>query len=350
MLKKNLPFLFAMAGIALLVFLTVRAGWEPVLHALLQVGIGGFALLILGQLGINLGLGWAWKAEVPFIPYKRLVWARLVRDAACTCLPFSQLGGLILGIRATAAGEPALEGGQGHLTWPLAVAANLVDLTAEVAAQIVFVMAALLCLLGHSKVGGLVWPLLGGLALLTLGLMGFVWTQRHSGAFVPRVVGAITRFLPDDWKTVLQGNMAAFQNALERLWAQPLHILHGAFRHFLCWLASAAVGWLALRLLGAAVPFTTAVAIEGIVCGAMAAGFMVPAALGVQEGAYVAIGAVYGLPSDMMMGLSLLRRGRDLAIGLPVLLVWQGWEVQLRRRKGAPPTQAQPPANHPGQG
>ena len=57
--------------------------------------------------------------------------------------------------------------------------------------------------------------------------------------------------------------------------------------------------------------------------------FLVPAGLGLQEGAYVALGALIGLPADMMLALSLASRLREILPSLPGLLLWQ--HVERRR-------------------
>ncbi len=61
----------------------------------------------------------------------------------------------------------------------------------------------------------------------------------------------------------------------------------------------------------------------------VAAAFFVPGSAGVQEAGYVGLGAAFGVPPDMALGVSLLRRARDLALGVPILLAFQ-W-VELRR-------------------
>ena len=52
-------------------------------------------------------------------------------------------------------------------------------------------------------------------------------------------------------------------------------------------------------------------------------GFAVPGALGVQEGAYLLAGPLMGLHGDTAVALSLLKRARDICIGIPTLIVWQ---------------------------
>jgi hypothetical protein len=56
----------------------------------------------------------------------------------------------------------------------------------------------------------------------------------------------------------------------------------------------------------------------------------------VQEGAYVLLGAGFGLTPEMSLALSLLKRARDLAIGLPAIAIWQAIESnRLWRRRNA---------------
>jgi hypothetical protein len=63
----------------------------------------------------------------------------------------------------------------------------------------------------------------------------------------------------------------------------------------------------------------------------------VPNAVGVQEGAYLVLGSLFGLAPETVLALSLLKRVRDLTLGLPALLAWQILEA---RRALLVPTEA----------
>jgi hypothetical protein len=62
----------------------------------------------------------------------------------------------------------------------------------------------------------------------------------------------------------------------------------------------------------------------------------------VQEGAYILLGAGFGVTPETALALSLLKRGRDLVIGLPALVAWQLAEGRhfWRRSAGAPSSAA----------
>lgn len=328
-LKKTLPVLLSLLGVALFTFIAAKAGVHPVMDALAKVGIEGFLMLAVCQLLVDVGLGLAWHAAVPQLGLMRLMGARLVRDAAGACLPFSQLGGIVIGVRATLAGvDPRAKDGT-EVHWPEAVAANLVDITTEVLGQIAFVLVALLCLIGHHGAARFVWPLTGGMALLSVGIAGFIWTQHRGGRMIRKVATFLGRHIASEWRETLIDNTEIFQSRLESLWGRPDRISLGALCHLVCWMGSAGLTWLGLHLLGAHVGVIGAVAIEGVVCGIMSAGFLVPGALGVQEAAYVALGLLFGIDAEISLSLSLLRRGRDIMIGIPVLVAWQ--IVEMRR-------------------
>ncbi len=67
-------------------------------------------------------LGAAWFVLTPSAPFWDFVWGRIVRDAAGEVLPFSQLGGILIGVRAL-----VLRG----IAAPIALASSIVDVTTE---------------------------------------------------------------------------------------------------------------------------------------------------------------------------------------------------------------------------
>jgi uncharacterized membrane protein YbhN (UPF0104 family) len=82
-----------------------------------------------------------------------------------------------------------------------------------------------------------------------------------------------------------------------------------------------------LCLMGVSVTLLEALAIDSLVMSLRTFGFWVPAALGVQEAAYVLVSGLFGLGPQVAIAFSLVRRARDLLIGVIGLAVWQGMEV-----------------------
>jgi uncharacterized membrane protein YbhN (UPF0104 family) len=66
--------------------------------------------------------------------------------------------------------------------------------------------------------------------------------------------------------------------------------------------------------------------LESLSSGVRAATFMVPGSLGALEGSFVLLGALFGLPAETALAISLSKRVRELALGLPGLFVWHWME------------------------
>src|ERR1700710_546416 len=93
----------ALVGLALFVWLLLHIGIGQVWAAIVSVGFGGFALLCVAAIAVVGLLGSAWAALIPRKTPRHLltfVIGRQTRDSAGDILPFSQLGGIVIGTRA----------------------------------------------------------------------------------------------------------------------------------------------------------------------------------------------------------------------------------------------------------
>ena len=327
---KTVSILLAVLGLLLITAFTGWLGAGAVLGAVLSVGAGGFVALVAAQLATDVLLACAWSVACPGIGLPRLLGARLVREGATTCLPFSQLGGILIAMRATCFPATARRGAVG---WPEASAANVIDVTVEVCGQILFVLLGLLFLLDRKPDSSLAGPVTLGMVLMVGAMAAFVWMQRSASGLFRRGIAGLGRHVAGQWQGALQDGIDTLQARLDRFYARPGRLAVACLLHLGAWIAAAGWVWLGYRLLGAPVGFGDAMAIEGVASGVLSVSFLVPAALGVQEAAYVALGSLFGLDPHLSFGLSLLRRGRDLAIGVPSLLFWQA--VELRRLRPA---------------
>jgi putative membrane protein len=172
-----------------------------------------------------------------------------------------------------------------------------------------------------------------GLAVAAAAAAGFVIVQRRVFAFFDR----IARALGQGWAERTAAGAAALHAALADMYTRRARLSVNALLHFGCWIASAAEIWLALLLAGEPLSFGAVLVIESLLYAIRTAAFFVPQAYGVQEGAYILLGAGFGLSPDLALALSLLKRGRDLAIGLPAIAAWQAIEGRRlwRRRQRA---------------
>ena len=319
---KRLSILLALLGVGATLLLV---GWfdvGAVWTATTSVGWSGFGLLVAWQVVLFLILGLAWTAVLPGVAPRLLIWGRMVRDAATTCLPFSPVGGYVVGARAlTLHGVP----------WPLAAAGTVVDVTAELVAQLLFAVFGVVVLVVVRPGSSLVGPLAAGVAILGA-LLALGIAQRARIGAVLRGLGA--RLLGDWFRA--QGGIDRLQAALGDLFV-PGRVALGATLHLAGWFGTGVGTWISLRLLGAPVDLLHVLALEALLDALVAAAFVVPGGAGVQEAGYVALGALFGVPPDLALGVSLLRRAKDLAWGLPILAAWQWREVRRLTIPSQPP-------------
>jgi putative membrane protein len=306
--------LIVLLGIALACYLLERVGVRAVFAAATSVGWGGFGILCLSAFAVFGLLGSAWYVLLPrasHIALSVLIRARMVRDAASEALPFSQVGGMILGVRAAnLMGMPTR----------LAVGSMIVDVTTELLGQLLYVAFGLVLFLMrglHSPgaleferlaLGGLVLAAFGGLVFLALQRHGFNWL---SVKLAPRLFPASTQYL------------SGLGTELAHIHRAPLRVVLSVCIHFCDWNAAAVSTWIAFRLIGVHAPLSAVISLESLVYAARSVAFFVPNALGVQEAAYAVLAPLLGIGKEFALAVALLRRARDISVGIPILLIYQ---------------------------
>lgn len=322
---KAWPILAAIIGVAAMAALVGYFGAGAVMRSLLAVGGIGFGAICAIHLVLIAVMGLAWRGLLPGAPAGKVIWARLVRDSGAEALPLSQVGGYVLGARAlTLAGVPGT----------LAVASTIVDVTLEFVAQLAYTALGLLWFVRLQPGSPVAIPVLIGLAIAALAATAFVLMQRRGFDYFDRIAGILGR----GWAERGAAGAAALHAALAGIYRRRTGLWVSFVLHLACWIASTTEVWLALHLAGKPLPFGAVLAIESLLYAIRTAAFIVPNAVGVQEGAYILLGAAFGLTPEMALALSLLKRARDLAIGLPAIGVWQAIESKRlwRRRSAAP--------------
>jgi putative membrane protein len=321
--KQGIAIIAALAGLGIIGALVGYFGAGAVLRSLLAIGWRGFAAICAIHLAVIAAEGIAWRLLVPGTPFWVFVWGRLLRDAGSEVLPISQMGGCVIGARAVALGG---------VPGATAVASTMVDLTLEFLAKLAYMALGLLLLFFLRADAPLALPVIVGLTATGLVAVAFVVVQRHG--FV--VFDRFARRLGRSWAKRTVAGAAAVQAALARIYRRSAGLWGGFALHLFCWISSAVEVWIALRLAGAPLGFLAVLVIESLLYAVRTVAFAIPNAVGVQEGAYILIGATFGLTPEMALAISLMKRARDLVIGLPVLALWQAVEGGRLWRRLAP--------------
>ncbi len=305
-------------------------------------GLAGFVLLIayhdlaeLGELLATAGWGIAVVilAHIPQLIFCALAWraaasalwqdgwwtffiARLVRESVSGILPVTLVGGDFVGARILTfyGARPVVAGGS-----------VLVDLTFEFITQIAFTAIGLLALLMVNSGSEVTrWASLG-LALAIPAAIGAVLVQKW-GIF--RVVERLLEKLATKmgWPALL--SLADLHETVAALYRNRRGVLLGLVNHLGSWLFGAVEVWMILFFLGHEVSLTDALIIESLGQAIRSAAFLVPSALGVQEGAFLLLGTLFGLAPEVGLSISLIKRIREIVLGVPALLVWQAFEAR----------------------
>jgi putative membrane protein len=226
-------------------------------------------------------------------------------------LPVAQVGGELLRARlAWRAGTPG----------PAAVASVVVDKTAQAVSLLLLAMAGLALLPGHGGLAGSGGPL-GAITLLGAAVFAFYRVQR-AGLFGWLGRAGAARFAWGD----LAADAGRVDRALGEIYERRGACLAALALRLAGRAAQVAETWLALRLLGHPVGLSTAMVLEGLTQVVVGAAFVVPGQLGVQEGSFLSFGVLLGVAPPAALALALAKRARELALGVPGLLVWGALE------------------------
>jgi putative membrane protein len=295
-------------GLAATVAAVLYAGAGAVAQAIASLRLTGLLVLVLLHLPSVVLMGFAWwlasGSDPPASP-SRFVWARFVRDAAGELMPFLQLGGIVFGLRALGRGRAIALG---------AISASI-DGVIELAAKLPYAFAALLTLLALAPQSRLARLL--SLALAATG--AFVAILLLARRSLSASLQAMARAVSARWPTVLSldgPDGCDIQAYFHRVMSQRGRLWSAFALHLGCWCWGAGETWVTFRLLGVDLTLWQALAIDGTVVGLRTFGWLVPAAAGVQEAAYLLAAAVFGISPAAALAASLARRARDLVLGV----------------------------------
>ncbi len=307
-------------GLVLLIALLIWQGFTDVLQLLLESG-WYLLLLPLAWFPVLLPATQGWRQLFPagHAPtFGHGLLALWMGRAVNNLLPVASIGGEVVKARllviwGTAAAPAA--------------ASVMVDKVVQAIALACWALAGVLLLTfrpGHNE---LVAYTLGGIALLLAGVVGLVIIQRLGmlGALA-QLAGKLVQH--EAWEGVRFSATAADQLVWELYGSKRKLLLATLYR-----LAALALHtfelWLACQLLGQPITVPEALLLRSLTAALSDFAFIIPNAYGVQEGAFILIGALVGFDPELSLALSLALRIRDLVFDPAGLLTLQ--QVESRR-------------------
>lgn len=257
----------------------------------------------------------------PRAEFGYVYWVTTVRDAIDRLLPVASIGGGVAAVR--------LMRWRNLPSTPVVVSVIVEVLLTLVAVYLFTGMGLLLLVRLHAagpELRALQIAFLASLPALVLFLVlmrsGSVFKRLH-GLLRP-IVGA--RLLAEGAASLDQELYAALHRIRALLVAGGLQLI--------AFITSSFEVWFALRLFGHPVSVEAAVVLESLTQAVRYLAFIVPAGIGVQEFGFVIFGHMLGVGPDLALGVSMVKRLREVLCGVPSLVSWQ-WLEGRRLRAAA---------------
>jgi putative membrane protein len=239
-----------------------------------------------------------------------LFWATMVREGIDRLLPVASVGGGIVGIR--------LLGWRGVAT-AQAAATIAAEIVLTMAVVYVFTAVGLFLL---SEVGASHATLHHVLIALLLSLpapLGTGLLLRYGAVF-----GRIEAFIrPMLGQSAFSQGAAALDREMRATLSRGGSLSCAGVLQLGAFFSASFEIWFALRLFGHPIDVPAALLLESMIQATRHVAFIIPAAVGVQEGTFVLFGHLLGLSSELALAVSMAKRLREVLCGVPALISWQ---------------------------
>lgn len=319
---KRAAWIVAFAGLLLFIAVVAYQGVDTLGVAVAAAGWGLLWVSLFHLLPLLIDV-FAWRLLLDrsrLASMADLAWMYWIAESINNLLPVAQIGGNLVRARLLGfAGVPLAASG----------ASVVVHVMAGVVSLVLFSLLGVALLFDRALPGHSPGQLLPGLLLFSLAIYVFYVAQQR-GLFL-RLARAIERLTGGGRKQRLSAGAAALDRQVGEIYAHQREFWSACLIRLLAWLAGTGEVWLALHYLGHPVSLTEALLLESLGQAVRSAAFAVPGGLGVQEGGYLVLGVAIGVPPHIGVALSLVKRVRELLLGLPALLVWQWMEGRRRR-------------------
>ena len=316
-MSRRVSLIGLVLGLSLISLLLIWSGLAKIVDILTAAGWSLLLVLLLSPPEAFLASE-AWRRLFPKAQ-RPGIWSSLkaswMGNAVNTLLPVATVGGEVVKARVlTLGGVSATD----------ATAATIVDKTVQAIAILIWGMIGLVVLASLAPSSGILWGGLVGAAALALGIAGFIALQlRGSFSFLAT---AASRLLTSAKAPEPTAVATTLDQTIRSIYQHPRTIAEAVLLRLgsQVWLVSEVL--LTTYLLGHAVGLEDAIMLRALIGAVRGLSFVVPAGLGLQEGAYIALGALIGMSADVMLALSLASRLREIGSNLPFLLLWQQLE------------------------
>ena len=307
-------YLLGLAGAALFTILIVHQGVHDVVRAVATAGwwMAAIAAYHLFPLFLDAFEWWILFPPNDRLSIRTMYWARWLGESFANLVPAAQVGGDILRTRLVVLRGASI---------PVATAAVLVDITVSVFIQTLFTLSGVSLLIRVTGQTNLLGPSLAGAPVAMALVAGFYFVQRFG---LVRLFGAVVSRCAKDakWRSLV-GKGGQVDQTLRKVYGRIPAVAACCAVTMTSFVVGSGEVWIGLHALGVPAGFDKALILESIGQGVQSALCFIPGSLGVREGGYLVVGHMLGISGDVALALALIRRVREITIGIPGLIAWQ---------------------------
>lgn len=329
-MTKALSYIGLFIGLAVMIALIVWQGIGDVSGIILASGWPILLVPLAWSPTVFLGtITWRLVFEPGKEPlFKDAFMAMWMGRAVNTLLPVASIGGEVVKARMLMLwGYPKAE----------ATASVIVDKTVQVFGVIIWGLIGVTLLVHYSVEQELIAAAITGFAILGAGVAGFVLAQK--AGMVRFMINSAHKVTKAEYFENLKDGANQVDISVRGSYSRPGRMFFSIFWRTLALVLQTAEVWAAAYVLGHPISIMEAMFLKSMTSTLSDVAFIIPNAFGIQEGAFVVLGAMLGLPPDLMLAISLSIRIRELLIDVPGLAIWQhaeGHHFFKKRKLSAP--------------
>ncbi len=303
-----------LVGVSLLVLLIAWQEVGSIIDTIRQAGWGALLVCLFALPTLVLG-GEGWRRLFPSGQKPdpgRTWWAWSVGYSVNALLPMASIGGEAAKVRMfTFWGRSIRE----------VLSTIVVDRAMQAVAMLFWGQVGLVMLTALAPDKTVVIPGLIGSVLMAMGIGAFMAIQIKGGfSFLISRSGKLMRKEKrDEWHE----RAADMDQTIRSIYRRRGALAVSSTYHLAEKVVLVGEVMLASHLVGHPLGLGEAILIRGIVDALRLVAFFVPGGLGVQEGAFMAIGTILGIPPYATLALSLVTRVREILPSIPMVVYFQ---------------------------
>jgi len=311
---KRSTYISLTIGVTAFISLLVWQGIGTITDTLIDAG-WGLLLVTAFHLIPMVSSSMCWQVLLPSqqrVTLPRLLTARWIGESINSLLPVAQIGGEFAKARWVM---------RHGITGETAGSTVVVEVTISLLTQLIFTLVGLTTLLWHLALNqSLIVEIVLGMAVMIGALFAFYSSQQHH--LFETIAHLLQQLSGGNAWLEFSGGACRLDRAIVAIYRQKKVVFIASAWRLFSWFLGVGEVWLLMTFLGHPVTLVEALLLESLGQAIRASGFLIPGSLGIQEGGFLLLGSILGIPPHTALALSLGKRIREGLLGIPGLITW----------------------------